>query len=321
LGLSVDYLNYNRNREEMPGNTIDAGLFGSINMLNLLSPDRKGWKRGGLYANIGGGVGFFNAEVKSENLKVDGTSFFLMTGVGMEVPLGNTFALFGDVQYRRYALDGDDLGGHSSNKNDALYAALGLRVKFNANKREHMRNMTPVTAQDEIAALRRDLQQVEGRVNTMASNVNALDTRVNDNARQQAGVNRHLQDEIDALKKALRELDNQPVVMHNIEFKFDSSELTAASFTALDQIARELNANTAWNKLTISGHTDNIGTDAVNNRLSLARAETVKAYLVSRGVPAAKIETVGHGATRPIAPNNTAAGRQQNRRVEFQLSR
>jgi outer membrane protein OmpA-like peptidoglycan-associated protein len=254
---------------------------------------------------------------------VDGHALFSMVGIGVEIPLGNTFALFGEGQYRKYATMDDNLGGAMSHKNDALYAALGLRVKFGANSRNHVRNMKPFTDQDAIDALRRDLRQVEDRVNTTSNNVDNLNRRVNDEARQQQENNAAQQREIDQLRRDLDALQNQqqPVAMSNIEFRFDSSELTAGSMPALEQIARELNANQNWSRLTISGHTDNVGPDAVNQRLSVARAESVKRELVRLGVPANKIETVGAGEANPVASNATLAGRQQNRRVEFQLSR
>ena len=318
LGMSVDLLNYNRGDDL--GKTIDAGVFGSVNLLNLLSPNRSGWRRGGIYFNLGGGVGFYNTEGRIES---DGSSIFSSTGLAVEVPLGNTFALFSEGNYRRYATTDDNMGGLGApGKNDAFYVTLGLRVKFNANKKDHVRNTRPATDQDAINALRRDLQQLQSQADKTASDVDNLDRRVNDDKRQQDATNQRLQREIDELKKALEALKNQQVVVFsNIEFRFDSHELKPTSFATLDRIAADLKNDSNWTKLTLTGHTDNIGPNAVNQRLSLARAESVKAYLVQQGIPANKIEVVGHGADRPVAPNNTAAGRQQNRRVEFQLSK
>ena len=328
FGLSVDLLNFNRGDgifggDDMLGRTIDVGAFGSINLLNLLSPNRTGWRRGGIYATFGGGAAFYNAEVVSnQDINVDGTGIFSMVGLGVEVPLGNTFALFGEGQFRSYALVNDQLGGLHSFKNDAFLANIGLRMKFNANRKDHVRNMRPVTPEDEIAALRRDLRQVQDQANKTVSDVQNLDRRVNDDKRQQDAENQRLQREIDELKRQLEALKNQQtVVFSNIEFQFDSHELKPTSFATLDRIAADLRNDSNWTKLILTGHTDNIGSNAVNQRLSVRRAETIKAYLVQQGVPANKIETVGRGAEQPIATNNTREGRQQNRRVEFQLSR
>ena len=67
------------------------------------------------------------------------------------------------------------------------------------------------------------------------------------------------------------------------------------------------------------GHTDSVGSDAYNQRLSLARAESVKAYLVSQGIPAARIKTEGKGESQPVADNASADGRAKNRRVEIDV--
>jgi OOP family OmpA-OmpF porin len=67
------------------------------------------------------------------------------------------------------------------------------------------------------------------------------------------------------------------------------------------------------------GHTDAIGTDAYNQRLSVRRAEAVKAYLVSKGIPANRVYTEGKGKRQPVADNRTAAGRAKNRRVEVEV--
>jgi outer membrane protein OmpA-like peptidoglycan-associated protein len=71
--------------------------------------------------------------------------------------------------------------------------------------------------------------------------------------------------------------------------------------------------------LTIEGYTDNTGSTKENMRLSVLRAATVQAYLVSKGVDPNQLSTIGFGAIRPIGDNETAAGRAANRRVEFKL--
>ena len=67
------------------------------------------------------------------------------------------------------------------------------------------------------------------------------------------------------------------------------------------------------------GHTDSKGTEAYNNTLSKARAESVKTYLVGQGVAAEKIETLGRGESQPIADNDTEEGRAKNRRVDVEV--
>ena len=84
----------------------------------------------------------------------------------------------------------------------------------------------------------------------------------------------------------------------------------------LDQFASGLDATTA---VRVVGHTDSTGNDAINNPLSKERADSVKDYLVARGVPAQRIETEGKGSYQPVADNSTAEGRARNRRVEIFL--
>lgn len=67
------------------------------------------------------------------------------------------------------------------------------------------------------------------------------------------------------------------------------------------------------------GHTDSMGTDQYNDKLSLRRAEAVKAYLLSKGVEANRVYTEGKGEKQPVADNKTAEGRAQNRRVEIEV--
>jgi outer membrane protein OmpA-like peptidoglycan-associated protein len=87
----------------------------------------------------------------------------------------------------------------------------------------------------------------------------------------------------------------------------------------LTHFATSLNQNPITS-VTIVGHTDSTGTDAVNNPLSVDRANSARDYLVSQGVAAQRIATDGHGAREPIADNGTAQGRGKNRRVEIYVA-
>jgi outer membrane protein OmpA-like peptidoglycan-associated protein len=70
-------------------------------------------------------------------------------------------------------------------------------------------------------------------------------------------------------------------------------------------------------KISVQGHTDNTGDSTFNNRLSTQRAAAVKDWLIEKGVPPSRLETVGYGQTRPITTNSTPEGRETNRRIEF----
>lgn len=73
-------------------------------------------------------------------------------------------------------------------------------------------------------------------------------------------------------------------------------------------------------KVTIEGHTDNVGDPAKNMTLSQARTESVKTYLMARGISADRITATGYGSTKPVADNTTPQGKAKNRRVEFKLA-
>jgi outer membrane protein OmpA-like peptidoglycan-associated protein len=102
----------------------------------------------------------------------------------------------------------------------------------------------------------------------------------------------------------------------NLEFESGKDIIRSTSFQALDELAALLVKHPDW-ALKISGHTDNVGKPAANMTLSKKRAESVKRYLVSKGVNATHLKTEYFGQTRPIAPNTTPEGRQKNRRVEM----
>jgi len=123
----------------------------------------------------------------------------------------------------------------------------------------------------------------------------------------------------EVVKVYVTEQDKKVVkdAVDNLQFDFGKSTIREVSFETLDQLAKLLVDRKL--SLKLSGYTDNMGPDAVNLRLSKARAEAVKSYLVSKGVNAAKIEATGYGKENPVAPNNTVEGRVLNRRVEFNL--
>lgn len=105
-----------------------------------------------------------------------------------------------------------------------------------------------------------------------------------------------------------------------INFVTGSAKLASSSFKGLNKVAKALNED-ANLKLTVEGHCDNTGTDAINDPLSENRAKSVQTYLTTKGkVDAAKIMVVGYGSKNPIADNKTAKGRSANRRVELKLN-
>jgi OOP family OmpA-OmpF porin len=101
-------------------------------------------------------------------------------------------------------------------------------------------------------------------------------------------------------------------------FDFDKSVVKPNGKRELDQAAAKMNGVDV-EMVIATGHTDSIGTEAYNQKLSERRANAVKSYLVSKGVPASKITTLGKGETQPVATNKTKEGRANNRRVDVEF--
>jgi OOP family OmpA-OmpF porin len=103
------------------------------------------------------------------------------------------------------------------------------------------------------------------------------------------------------------------VVLRSVQFAFDSSSLTRESTPILDEVAKLINQS----QVEIGGHTCSVGSEEYNQRLSERRAAAVKAYLVQKGIPAARITTRGYGESQPKFDNSTEEGRRLNRRAEI----
>ena len=104
--------------------------------------------------------------------------------------------------------------------------------------------------------------------------------------------------------------------METLEFDFGSDVIRASSSDGLDLVAELLMQNHTW-RLKLSGHTDNVSSLKYNMNLSKKRVESIKKYMVKKGVAADQVVLKWYGPTKPIAPNDTEEGRQKNRRVEF----
>jgi OOP family OmpA-OmpF porin len=108
------------------------------------------------------------------------------------------------------------------------------------------------------------------------------------------------------------------IILNNIFFDVDKFELKQQSLTELNEIVKFLQTNTAV-RIEISGHTDNSGTEAYNQQLSLKRASSVADHLKKQGIDPLRISQKGFGAQKPLRPNNTDENRQLNRRIEFKI--
>jgi OmpA-OmpF porin, OOP family len=107
-------------------------------------------------------------------------------------------------------------------------------------------------------------------------------------------------------------------ILENVYFDSGKSALKVASHSALDNLVEVLNAKSTM-VVEIQGHTDNVGKEEDNQKLSQGRAEAVKNYLISKGIAAARISAKGYGSSQPIADNGTEAGKAKNRRTSLKV--
>jgi outer membrane protein OmpA-like peptidoglycan-associated protein len=125
------------------------------------------------------------------------------------------------------------------------------------------------------------------------------------------------------VKTELDTLDKIPadtaLVLKNVLFKSGKAILLPSSYADLDKIVDYLNKNSNL-RIELSGHSDNTGSEIVNQKLSAERAKAVADYLIKKRIDRQIITTVGYGGTKPLVPNDSEEHKQQNRRVDFVIS-
>jgi len=176
----------------------------------------------------------------------------------------------------------------------------------------------------ELKAARADAEQARASAEARARDAEAK-AREAEQARAQAEQARRAaeaeQAKTAALAKELADLKAQQtnrglvLTVGDVLFATGRAEVAAGGMRSIDKLAEWLKKNPTRN-LLIEGHTDNTGSEDLNMKLSQQRAEAVRDQLVSRGVGADRITTKGYGPKYPVVANDSASGRQQNRRVE-----
>jgi OmpA-OmpF porin, OOP family len=224
------------------------------------------------------------------------------------------------------------------NHSKAVFAAsalgaISLLLATGCTTKNYVRSQTTPIIQhtneldDETAANNRNIHDVDQRAQTgiqqaqnsaNTANQNAQNANQAANQAQQSAqeaVNR-----ADSLASVVANLDSyKQIADATVNFGFDKADLTRADKAKLDDFAAQLNGTRGY-ILEVTGGTDSVGSAAYNYDLSDRRAQAVVQYLASKyNVPAHKFYLIGIGKDQAVAPNNTAAGRAQNRRVEIQL--
>ena len=262
-------------------------------------------------------------------------------GLGAKIKLSDKINF--DLGWSLYFVDGDNLDGtYRHNNNDKFnYAHAGL--EFALGKGKQLAFYNPVAASYDEAlqakqlatALKSDLDNQKAENAKLRSEINdilkdsdgdgvadKLDKCPNTPAGtvvDGSGCPLKAPEQIVTQKVIVTEADRKVVAdaIKDLEFDLGKATIRAKSYGTLNRVANLLVTKNF--SLKLAGHTDNTGSADLNMRLSKDRAESVKAYLVSQGANASRIEATGYGKNQPIATNKTAAGRQKNRRVEFTL--
>ncbi|MBB5636454.1 OOP family OmpA-OmpF porin [Pedobacter cryoconitis] len=321
-----------------------ASLSAEVNMFNI----DMFRKQDALQLFVTGGAGLAGYKPKVTN--ASGTSEYPKDVKELIIPvgLGARFKVSEKVNFNLgwsvYFVDGDNLDGtrrgprHSDKFN---YASAGLEFALGKGKQLAFHNPVAATYDEAL--------QAKNLANSLKSD---LDAQKSENAKLRTEMSDLLRDTdgdgvADKLDKCpntpsgtvvdgagcplvtpapvvtekviITEADRKVVkqAIKDLEFDLAKATIRAKSYPSLNRVANLLVTKNF--SLKLAGHTDNTGSADLNMRLSKDRAESVKAYLVSQGANASRIEATGYGKNQPIATNKTAAGRQKNRRVEFTL--
>lgn len=316
----------------------------NINWLNkksLLQP----------YITAGAGLmGYSTVLQRVEGTEVEFTpgrdlqEVFFPVGAGLKIQVSPSVGL--SLGYTANFVDADNVDGYNNGpQNDKFsYTHAGLEVSLGSKSKPQLSNYNPVAAMqyDYMAQNQALKDEVTAATSKNADQLNQMNQYKDQLAKLMAdedkdGVSDYfdkcagtpLDTKVDGsgcplplvknVTTIITEEDKRVVneAIKNLEFDFGKATLRAKSFTSLDRVAELLVQKNF--SLKLAGHTDDVGSDQANLKLSKDRAESVKQYLVSKGANPSRVEATGYGESQPISTNKTALGRQNNRRVEFTL--
>ncbi|MFD0794141.1 OmpA family protein [Mucilaginibacter litoreus] len=271
--------------------------------------------------------------------------WFIPVGLGFKFNLGSGVNL--DLGYQVNFVQADNFDGvNVGSTNDRFsYAHIGLEFALGSSKKPQLATYNPVNSMrteylwknqqtQQILQAQIDAEKAKNaqlRSDLDATNANVAKLTVDSDGDGVIDANDKCPNTPSGTKVdgsgcplakpvvVVTEEDRRVVkdAINNLEFDFGKATIRERSYASLQRVARLLVDRNF--SLKLAGHTDNVGSDAANLKLSKDRAESIKSYLVSQGANPSRIEATGYGESQPIATNKTAAGRQQNRRVEFTL--
>jgi len=249
-----------------------------------------------------GGIGFNNTNSPQKYLDVTYIEYEFNLGIGAEWHFSNDWSVRAEGIYHTsstnkldgYEAPGEDKGLFGGNADTYVTLSLGLQYYFSKGEPSALCNLydgikanqCPCISLDEIEAL----------------------------------IVKHIPKEIVKTEVVEKPVEAKPThwVLVGVNFEFNSAQLTPQSFPILFYAVQNLNENPDT-KVEIQGHTDNVGSDQYNLKLSERRAQTVRDYLASKGIDPSRLTVKGYGESIPVADNNTAEGRSLNRRIEFKI--
>ncbi len=308
-------------------------------------------KRSFISPYLTAGAGYMSSKANVYNTPAGASTnfkenWFVPVGAGFKFGLAK--ALNFDLGYNVYFMKTNNFDGVASASNDRFsYAHAGFEIALGRKGASQLQNFSPVAALREANEAQR--MEMSNRLAMMEQQ------RMSDSMQMAAALG---DDDNDGVANKFDKCANTPAdtavdgsgcplkvpapiviapvtqvtervvvtdedrrmvsdAIKNLEFETGKSVIKESSDESLNRVAQILVQKNFTLKL--AGHTDNVGSASANMKLSKDRAESVKAYLVSQGANASRIEATGYGASQPIESNKTAEGRQKNRRVEFTL--
>jgi len=321
-----------------------ASLNAVINMFNIDMFRKENAVQ--LYASAGAGLAGYKPTITTAGgatAYAGGKTInelIIPVGVGAKFKVSDGVNI--DLGWTINYVDGDNLDGLYKNGNNDKYNYAYAGLEFALGKGKQLAFHNPVAATyDEALAAKNTANALKGDLDAQKAENAKLRSEMADLLKDTDGDG--VADKLDkcpgtpsgtvvdgsgcplktpekVVEKVVVTEEDRKVVneaIKNLEFDLNKATIRAKSFASLNRVAALLVQKNF--SLKLAGHTDNTGSKELNLRLSKARAESVKAYLVSQGANASRIEATGYGMGQPIASNKTAAGRQKNRRVEFTL--
>ncbi|MFP5078982.1 OmpA family protein [Pedobacter sp. JCM 36344] len=328
----------------------DLTYSGSLNaVINLFNIDMfKKEDNVQLYASAGAGLAGYQVKTAptAGGTLVDYAGGKTISELIIPIGLGAKFRVSDkinlDLGWTVNYVDGDNLDGVYREGNDKYsYGYAGLEFALGTGKQKAWHNPVALTY-DEALAARQTANALKGELDATKAENARLRTDMNDILKDTDGDG--VADKLDKCpdtpagtvvdgsgcplkvpvaviqeKVIITEADRKVVAdaIKNLEFDLGKSTIRSKSYGTLNRVAALLIQKNF--SLKLAGHTDNTGSNALNMRLSKDRAEAIRSYLVSQGANASRIEATGYGEEQPISSNKSAAGRQNNRRVEFTL--